>query len=209
MGGSGAGRAIRRSSPSGRRRFSQPAAAFCRPAVSSSDCITSPPRAIVREDGPTAEAGVIAISIPIPLITVGWIAACVLIGLFAMSHGRSFVSWSLAAAIFSPLVVLLLFFLPKPNQTKQPPATPKPVAPPRLPAAARSNALPVKAIKALAYRVESSRIVGSISRRKAAANQSIENFAAAAEIDKGIAVAVRDEFPNEAASQNSTKRKTR
>jgi len=42
---------------------------------------------------------VIAISIPIPLITIGWIAACVIIGLVAMAQGRSFVSWSLAAAL--------------------------------------------------------------------------------------------------------------
>lgn len=149
----------------------------------------------------------IAISIPIPLITVGWIAACVLIGLLAMAQGRSFVSWSLAAAIASPVVVLLLFILPTPKQTKQPLATPKAVAPPRLPAAARSNALPIKAIKALAYRVESSRVVGSLSRGKAAAFRSLENFSAAAEIDKGIAVTVRDEFPSDPA--NSTERKTR
>jgi hypothetical protein len=44
---------------------------------------------------------VIAISIPIPLITIGWIAACVMIGLVAMAQGRSFVSWSLAAALAS------------------------------------------------------------------------------------------------------------
>jgi hypothetical protein len=150
---------------------------------------------------------VIAISIPIPLITVGWAAACVLIGLLAMAQGRSFVSWSLAAAIASPVVVLLLFILPKPEPTKQPPATPK--APPKLPAAARSPALPIKAVKALAYRVQSSRVVGSLSRGKAAAYRSIENFAAAAEIDKGISAVVRDEFPNDAASQNSTERKTR
>jgi hypothetical protein len=74
-------------------------------------------------------AKVIAISIPIPLITIGWIAACILIGLLAGAQGRSFVSWSLAAAIASPIVVLLLFILPKPKQTRQPPATPKAVAP--------------------------------------------------------------------------------
>ena len=137
----------------------------------------------------------IALSIPIPLITLAWIAACLWIGLMAVSQGRSFVSWSLAAALFSPFVVVLLFILPIPKPTKQPPATPKSVRPPRLPAATRSNALPLKAIKALAYRVQSSRVVGLISRRKVAAYRSIENFAAAAEIDKGIAAAVRDEFP--------------
>ena len=150
----------------------------------------------------------IAISIPIPIITVGWVAASVLIGLLAMAKGRSFVSWSLAAALASPVVVLLLVVLPKAKQIKQPPAPPK-IASPK-PAALRTNAaLPIKAIKALAYRVESSRIVGSLSRTKAAGYRSLENFAAAAEIDKGIAAAVRDEFPNDPIPQMPTERKSR
>jgi hypothetical protein len=144
---------------------------------------------------------VIAISIPIPLITIGWIAACVMIGLVAMAQGRSFVSWSLAAALASPVVALLLFILPKPKQIKQPRTTPKVDAPPRLPARWTEAALPIKAIRALANRVESSRIGGSLSRGKTAAYRSLEDFAAAVEIDKGIAAAVRDEFPSEPGGQ--------
>jgi hypothetical protein len=53
------------------------------------------------------------IAISIPIITVGWVAASVLIGLLAMAKGRSFVSWSLAAALASPVAVLLLVVLPK------------------------------------------------------------------------------------------------
>jgi hypothetical protein len=147
---------------------------------------------------------VIAISIPIPLITVVWIAACALIGLLAMAKGRSFVSWSVAAAIASPVVVLLLFFLPK-NTNKKTPTRPNGV-PPKLPASRSSAAL---AIKALAYRVESSRLVGAMSRRKSAAYRSIENFTAAAEIDKGIAATVRDEFSNEVTAQIRTEHKIR
>ena len=63
--------------------------------------------------------------------------------------------------------------------------------------ASAKDTLPLKAIKALAYRAKSTRVVGALLRRKAAAYRSIENFAAAAEIDKGIAVTVRSEFPNE------------
>jgi hypothetical protein len=63
------------------------------------------------------------------------------------------------------------------------------------------DALPIKAIKALAYRAKSSRVVGALSRRKAAAYRSLENFAAAAEIDKGISAAVRSEFPSQSAAQ--------
>jgi lysozyme family protein len=142
------------------------------------------------------EANLIAISIPIPLITLGWIALSALIGLLALAQGRSFVSWSLASAMATPLVGLLLFILPKPSQTKQPTPTNKPVVPPRIPAPQLQGSLPMKTIRALAYRVESSRLIGSISRRKAAAYRSLENFTAATEIDKGIAAAVRDEFPN-------------
>jgi hypothetical protein len=119
----------------------------------------------------------------------------------AVSQGRSFVSWALAAALFTPFVVVLLFILPIFKSTKQPPATRKSVRPPRLPAATRSTPLPLKAIKALAYGVQSSRVFGSISRRKLAAYRSIESFAAAAEIDNGIAAAVRDEFPKEPKSR--------
>ncbi len=125
-----------------------------------------------------------------------------------MARGRSFVSWAVAAAVASPVVVLLLFILPKPR-VKQPLAPPKAVAPPSATAPRSDAALPIKAIKALAYRVQSSRVVGSISRRKVAAYRSLENFAAAEEIDKGIAAAVRDEFPNEPAAQIPTERKTR
>jgi hypothetical protein len=53
------------------------------------------------------------IAISIPMITVGWVAASVLIGLLAMAKGRSFVLWSLAAALASPVAVLLLVVLPK------------------------------------------------------------------------------------------------
>jgi hypothetical protein len=152
----------------------------------------------------------IAISIPIPLITIGWIAASVLIGLIAMAKGRSFISWSVAAAVASPFVVLLLFVLPKPKQIRQAPPAPPNVAPPPRAAAPGSNAaLSIKTIKALAYRVKSSGVVGSISRRKAAAYRSLETFAAAAEIDKGIAAAVREEFPNKPAAQIPTERKIR
>jgi hypothetical protein len=38
-----------------------------------------------------AEARMIAISIPIPIITVAWIAKSILIGLLAIEKGRSFV----------------------------------------------------------------------------------------------------------------------
>jgi hypothetical protein len=138
---------------------------------------------------------VIAISIPIPLITIGWIAVSVLIGLLALAQGRSFVSWCLASAIATPFVGLLLFILPKPKTIRQPPARAE-AAPPPASLAPSKAALPIKAIKALAYRVESSRLVGSISRRKSATYRSLENFTAAAEIDKGIAAAIRDEFPN-------------
>jgi hypothetical protein len=121
-----------------------------------------------------------------------------------MAKGRSFVSWSLAAALASPIVVLLLVFLPKARQIKQPPAPPKIVLPKPL----RTNAaLPIKVIKALAYRVEGSRVAASLSRAKAAGYRSLENFAAAAEIDKGIADAVRDRFPND--PQIPTDRKSR
>ena len=148
----------------------------------------------------------IAISIPIPIITVGWIAASVLIGLLAMAKGRSFVSWSLAAALASPVVVLLLVFLPRAKQIKQPPAPPK-IASPKLVALRTNAALPIKVIKALAYRVEGSRVAGSLSRAKAAGYRSLENFAAAAEIDKGIAGAVRDKFAND--PQIPSERKSR
>jgi hypothetical protein len=61
---------------------------------------------------------------------------------------------------------------------------------PSKPVAARPNAaLPIKAIKALAYRVKGSRIVSALLRRKSAAYRSLEKFAAAAEIGKGIASA--------------------
>jgi hypothetical protein len=105
-----------------------------------------------------------------------------LIGLMAVSQGRSFVSWSWAAALFSPFVVILLFILPSPKPAKQPPATREAVRPPRLPAAARANL--------------SRRVFGLISRRKMPAN-----FAAAVEIDQGIAAVVRDEFSNEPADR--------
>jgi hypothetical protein len=112
--------------------------------------------------------------------------------------------------VVSPVVVLLLFVLPKPKQIKhkQPPAPPK-AASPRATAAQSNAALPIRAIKALTYRVERSRIVGSLSRGKTAAVQSLDNFTAAAEIDDGIAAAVREEFPNEPTAQISTKRKIR
>ncbi len=103
--------------------------------------------------------------------------------------------------VASPVVALLLFILPKPKQIKQPRTTPKVDAPPRLPARRTEAALPIKAIRALAYRVESSRIGGSLSRGKTAAYRSLEDFAAAVEIDKGIAAAVRDEFPSEPGGQ--------
>ncbi len=151
----------------------------------------------------------IAISIPIPVITLAWIAACLLIGLLAIAKGRSFVSWSLAAAIASPVVVLVLCFLPESKRRKQPPETPKAVAPPKLITPRSNAALPIKAIKALAYRVENSRIVGSLSRGKTAAYRSLENFTAAAEIDKGIATVVRNEFPDQSAGQTPTERKSR
>ena len=93
-----------------------------------------------------------------------------------MAKGRSFVSWSLAAALASPVVVLLLVVLPKAKQIKQPPAPPK-IASPKPAALRASAALPIKAIKAFAYRVESSRIAGSLSRAKAAGYRSLENFA--------------------------------
>ena len=149
----------------------------------------------------------IAISIPIPLITVVWIAACALIGLLAVAKGRSFVSWSVAAVVASPVVVLLLFFLP--NKTNKKTPTPPKRVPPKLPAPPSKAALPIKAIKALAYRVETSRVVGALSRRKSAAYRSIEKFTAAAEIDKGFAVTVRDEFSNEVTAQIPAGRKTR
>jgi hypothetical protein len=154
-------------------------------------------------------ATVIAISIPIPIITVLWIVACVLIGLLAMAKGRSFISWSVAAAWASPVVVLLLIFLPERKQIKQRPAASPRAGPPQLAAPRSKTALPMKAIKALAYRVGTSRAVGALSRRKSAAYQSIENFTAAAEIDKGIAAAVRDEFSNGPAVRIPTKRKNR
>ena len=151
----------------------------------------------------------IAISIPIPVITLAWIAACVLIGLLAIAKGRSFVSWSLAAAIASPVVVLVLCCLPKAKRRKPPAATPKAVVSPRLIAPRSDAALPIKAIKALAYRVESRRIVGALSRGKTATYRSLENFAAAAEIDKGIATVVRNEFRDQSAGQTPTERKSR
>jgi hypothetical protein len=127
----------------------------------------------------------------------------------AMAQGRSFLSWSLAAALLSPVVVLLLFILPKPDPTKQPTATPKVVLPPRLPAPERKAALPMRAIRALAYRVESGRIAGWLSGRKTVDYRSLDYFTAAGEIDKGIAAAVHDEFPHGPARQTSAKRKPR
>jgi hypothetical protein len=138
---------------------------------------------------------VIAISIPIPLITIGWIMVSALIGLFALAQGRSFVSWSVASLIVSPLVGLLLLFLPKPKTTSQKPISSRATVVPS------KAAVPVKAVRAFAHHVASSRLIGAISRRKATTYRSLENFTAATEIDKGIAAAVRDEFPNKSTDR--------
>ena len=134
----------------------------------------------------------IAISIPIPLVTIGWIVVSVLIGLLALAQGRSFVSWSLASAIATPFVGLLLLILPKPKKSGQLPSLPKPSRR-DLAVAPSKAALPFKAIKAL--HMGSSRFIGVISRRKAAAYPSQKTITAATEIDKEIAAAVRGEFP--------------
>jgi hypothetical protein len=60
-----------------------------------------------------------------------------------------------------------------------------------------SSSLPVRTVRGLAYRAESSRVGQSLSNAKKTARQSLETFAASAEIDREIANAVRGGFPTD------------
>ena len=145
----------------------------------------------------------IALSIPIPIVTVCWIAACGLVGLLAMARGRSFVSWSMIAAIATPLAGLPLLVLPdlraknrlNPNLPSPQPGLGERM-PPSLPSAPLSSSLPVRALKGLGFRVQDSRVAAAISSGRKTARQSVQNFASKAEIDSEIAKTVRNEFPN-------------
>jgi hypothetical protein len=59
------------------------------------------------------------------------------------------------------------------------------------------SSLPVRTVRGLAYRAEASRVGQALSTAKKTAWQSLEKFAASAEIDKEIAKAVRGEFPTD------------
>jgi hypothetical protein len=155
----------------------------------------------------------IALSIPIPIVTICWIATCALVGLLAMAKGRSFVSWSVLAAIATPLAGLPLLVLPdlraktRPNSRSKDLPDPQPkfefnritgeLLPPPVPTAAPSKSLPVRALKGLAFRVQDSRVAAALSSAKKTARQSVQNFATNAEIDGQISKTVRSEFPNE------------
>jgi hypothetical protein len=58
-----------------------------------------------------------------------------------------------------------------------------------------ASSLPVRTVRGLAYRAEASRVGQVLSSAKKTARQSLEKFAASAEIDREIAKAVRGEFP--------------
>lgn len=155
----------------------------------------------------------IALSIPIPIVTICWIAACALVGLLAMAKGRSFVSWSVVAVIATPLAGLPLLLLPDLRAKNLANLRAKKLSdlqtkfavkriiddrlPPPVPTAAPSKSLPVRALKGLAFRVQDSRVAAALSSAKKTARQSVQNFATNAEIDREISKTVRSEFSND------------
>jgi hypothetical protein len=47
----------------------------------------------------------------IPLLIVGWIVVCVVVGIAATARGRSLIAWSLLSVFISPVVGLLLLLV--------------------------------------------------------------------------------------------------
>jgi len=129
----------------------------------------------------------IVVSLPIPIVTLCWIAVCAFVGLIAIGRGRSCVFWSVLAALATPFIGVVLLLLP--DRRKKIGVRPPPL-PPR-------QSLPIRALSAVGYRVAESRAIAVLSNAKNSANRSLQTFAASAEIDREISKTIRTEFPND------------
>lgn len=126
-----------------------------------------------------------AISISIPPVAIAWAIFSVVIGLIAAAKGQSAIGWILACLLFSPLVGLVLLFLPTKKGHPTPPPLPK------------SSSLTRRSLAALGYRVKESRAVKIAADAKGTARRTLESFTSKAELDREIATTVRSQFPSD------------
>jgi hypothetical protein len=125
-----------------------------------------------------------AISIPIPPVAIAWAIFSVVIGLVALAKGRSAIGWILACLIFSPIVGLVLLFLPDEKRHSRPPSLPKPPS------------LAWRTLAAVGFRVKQSRAVKVAVHAKGMARRSVDDFTRKTELDREITTTVRRQFPD-------------
>lgn len=134
-----------------------------------------------------------AISITIPPVAIAWAGLSILIGFLALAKRRSFIGWMAASILFTPFAAVVLFFLPRADDTPKtktsavPPQSPP--SPPLLPA---RPSLFRRVAGAAKFRVKESPASKAFAGAASVAHRSLENFATNTELERDIKQSVQD-----------------